>query len=192
MPIPCARCSMPLPDRALGAGSAVGCTLCGAENQVRVFPAALRAPAPVRVETALEGEAACFDHPGKRAVAACNHCGRFVCDLCSVAFGNETWCPSCVTAKSSGAGGVKLEISRTLYDSIALSAPLLSFLMWPVMVITAPGTVVFSILKWRQPLSLVRRNRWRFVMAILLGLVETGAWAVGIVYLLLRSRPGSR
>lgn len=190
MPIPCALCSMPLPDRALANDDLAICSLCGAENQVWVFPAALRQAAPVHLEAALDGEAACFDHPGKRAVAACRHCGRFVCQLCSVEFGAEIWCPSCVTARAGSAAGANLETTRTLHDSIALSVPLLSLVIWPLTVITGPGAVVYSIVKWRAPLSLVRRNRWRFVAAILIGLAEVAGWLLLIVYALTRSRAG--
>ncbi len=126
MPIPCARCSMPLSDRALALGDLAPCGLCGAPNEVRVFPAALQSAPPVRPEAALDGEAACFDHPSKRAVAACRHCGRFVCQLCSVEFGEEIWCPSCVTSRAGSAERANLETSRTLYDSVALSVPLVS------------------------------------------------------------------
>jgi len=181
---------MPLPDRALANDDLAICSLCGAENQVWVFPAALRQAAPVHLEAALDGEAACFDHPGKRAVAACRHCGRFVCQLCSVEFGAEIWCPSCVTARAGSAAGANLETTRTLHDSIASSVPLLSLVIWPLTVITGPGAVVYSIVKWRAPLSLVRRNRWRFVAAILIGLAEVAGWLLLIVYALTRSRAG--
>lgn len=183
---------MPLPDGALATGDLTRCTLCGAPNQVRVFPAALRSASAVRIETALDGEAACFDHPGKRAIAACRQCGRFVCQLCSVEFGEEVWCPSCVTARAGSAAEANLETSRTLYDSIALIVPLMAFILWPLTVITGPGAVVFSIVKWRAPLSLVRRYRWRFVAAILIGLAEVAGWLVLIVYVLTRARAGGR
>jgi hypothetical protein len=177
---------MPLPDRTLDSAGLAACTLCGAQNEVRVFPAALRLTPAVHLESALDGEAACFDHPGKRAAAACRHCGRFVCQLCSVEFGNEIWCSSCVTARAGSAGQANLETSRTLYDSIALTVPLLSLLLWPFTAITGPGAVVFSILKWRAPLSLVRRNHWRFVAAILAGAAEAAAWVAVIAYFLVR------
>jgi hypothetical protein len=190
MAIPCARCNMPLPGWELAAADLAACTSCGASNQVRVFPAAARAAAPVQTEAAIEGEATCFDHPGKRAVAACRHCGRFVCALCSVEFGEEVWCPSCVAGRAGGAQSANLETSRVLYDSIAVLTPWLSMFLWPLTIITGPGAVVFSILKWRQPLSLVRRSRWRFLFAILGGLVETAGWILVIGYLILRPRPG--
>ena len=191
MPVPCALCDMPLPGWALETGEAAVCTLCGAENRAHVFPAAFQSPASVSTETALEGEAACFDHPSKRAAAACQQCGRFVCQLCAVALEEAIWCPSCVAAGAGRARAAKLESSVTLYDSVALATPLLSLLIWPFTLITAPGAVVLAIAKWRAPLSLVRRSRWRFLLAILVGLAELGAWIWGIVYLLLRARPGT-
>jgi hypothetical protein len=190
MPIPCARCSQPLPDAVIETGGPEPCGFCGAENQVWVFPAALRSATPVHLEAALDGEAACFDHPGKRAIAACRQCGRFVCQLCSVEFGEEIWCPSCVMARAGSAREANLETSRTLYDSIAVSVPLMSLLLWPFTVITGPGAVVYSIVKWRAPLSLVRRYRWRFVAAILIGLSEVAGWLLVIVYALTRARAG--
>ncbi len=76
---------MPLPKWELAVGDVAVCTSCGSENRVRVFPAILAPPpAPARAEVALDGEAACYDHPSKRAVAVCHQCGRFVCQLCSV------------------------------------------------------------------------------------------------------------
>jgi hypothetical protein len=190
MPVPCALCNMPLPKWGLAAGEAAVCMLCGASNQAYVYPAAFHAPAPVATEAALDGEAACFDHPAKRAVAACQQCGRFVCQLCAVELGDATWCPSCVAAGAGQAKAAKLDGSRILYDSVALMAPLVALLMWPFTIIAAPGAIVLAIAKWRAPLSLVRRNRWRFVAAILVGLTEVGLWIWGITYLLLRSKAG--
>lgn len=191
MPVPCALCNMPLPKWSLTAGGEAVCALCGGSNEAHVFPAAFHTQAAVQTESALEGEAACFDHPGKRATAACQQCGRFVCQLCAVELGEAIWCPSCVAAGAGQAKAANLESSRILYDSMALVTPLLSLLMWPFTAIAAPGAIVLSIAKWRAPLSLVRRNRWRFVVAILIGLAEIGGWVWGITYLLLRGKTGT-
>jgi len=180
---------MPLPGWELAGGATATCTSCGSRNQALIFPAARIAAAPVQMETALEGQASCFDHPGKRAVASCRQCGRFVCQLCSVEFGEGVFCPSCVAAGAGGARGANPENSRTLYDTMALLAPWLSLILWPFTIIAGPGAVVLSILKWRAPLSLVRRTRLRFIVAILFGLAETAGWVFGIAYLL--TRPGA-
>src|SRR5579864_98440 len=136
MPVPCARCSMPLPKWELATGQDAICTQCGSPNTVWVFPATFtRQNAPTLPEGAAEGEAACFDHPNKKAVAACQQCGRFVCQLCAVQFGAETWCPSCVAAGAGQAKVARAETSRTLYDSIAFTLPLASILLWPLTIV---------------------------------------------------------
>jgi hypothetical protein len=183
MPVPCARCDSPLPLWELASADAAVCTSCGSRNTVRVFPALFAAPsAPAISESALDGEAACFDHPSKRAVAACHRCGRFVCQLCSVEFDDQVWCPSCVAGGKGQSKAVYLEPSRTLYDSIALAVPLASLIFWPLTIITGPGTVVFAAMTWKRPLSLVRKRRWRFVLAILIGMAETAGWIWLVIF----------
>jgi hypothetical protein len=175
---------MPLPKWELATGGAAVCTTCGSRNTVLAFPAALASThALPGTEAALEGEAACFDHPARRAVAACQQCGRYVCQLCSVDFGGQTWCPSCVAAGAGQARSANRETSRTLFDSAALILPLASLLLYPFTIIAAPASLVLSAMKWSQPLSLVRRSRWRFLAAILISLAEIAGWAVLIAFL---------
>ena len=184
---------MPLPKWELAAGDIATCTSCGSANRVAVFPAILAPPpAPARAEVALDGEAACYDHPSKRAVAACHQCGRFVCQLCSVESGSEIWCPSCVAAGAGKAKSANLDTSRILYDSTALILPLVSLLVYPFTLIAAPASLVLSALTWSRPLSLVRRNRWRFVAAILISVTEICLWTLGIVYLVSGRFRGAR
>ena len=179
---------MPLPKWELARGQEAICTQCGSPNKVRVFPATFtRENSPTLPEGAAEGEAACFDHPGKKAVASCQQCGRFVCQLCAVDFGTEIWCPSCVAAGAGKARAATTETARTLYDSIALILPLGSLILWPFTLIAAPATLALTLLRWRRPLSLVRRFRWRFLVGGALAFVETGLWCWGIVYLLTRA-----
>jgi hypothetical protein len=176
---------MPLQTRQLASSGnanpgAAACTLCGASNQVWLFPSALTSAPLVHPEMALEGEATCYEHADKRATGACQRCGRFVCQLCSVEFGAEMLCPSCVTG--GNVGSARLNPSLTMFDSIALIAPLAALIIYPFTIIAAPASLVLSLLKWRQPISPVRRNRWRFVLAIIISLIMMGLWIWGIVY----------
>jgi len=181
---------MPLPKWELATGNEAVCTLCGSRNTVQVFPAAFADQhVPARPEGAAEGEAACFDHPNKKAVAVCRQCGRFVCQLCAVDFGSESWCPSCVAAGAGKAKAASTEAPRMLYDSMVLGLPLVSLLVWPLTIVAGPAAVALAAMKWRQPLSMVRRSRWRFVAGGAIGLVETVLWAWGLVYLLTRVGP---
>lgn len=191
MPIACAQCSLPLALAGDESPLESTCLNCGSRNQVHVFPALALAPAATPAQAALEGEGACFDHPSKRAAGVCAQCGRYVCALCLVAFGGETLCPSCVAARSGRAGAANLEPARKLYDSLAFLLSLAPLALWPLTLITAPAAVFLSILRWREPLSLVRRNRWRFVAAMLCAFVQIGGWTWLIAYLIVSARAGS-
>jgi hypothetical protein len=182
---------MPLPRWGLDTNIETACPTCGSENMVRAFPAMFAERVAAAPEAALTGEAACYDHPGKRAVAVCQQCGRFVCQLCSVELGGVICCPSCVAAGAGQARAANADAQRTLYDSIVLTLPLVSLLFWPVTIATAPAAIVISISKWKQPLSLVRRSRWRFVAAIAVSLTMLAGWVLvvaAIVVAIRRSR----
>jgi hypothetical protein len=179
---------MPLPKWELATHEVVMCPTCGAASMVRVFPAALASHGgPVRTETAGEGEAACYDHAAKRAVAVCSQCGRFVCQLCSVTVKGEIWCPSCVASGTRKPKTPDLEASRTLYDSMALMLATLPVpFFWFITPLTAPAAMFLAVRYWKRPLGLMRRTRWRFVAAIAIAAIEIGAWIWGTVYLILR------
>lgn len=184
MPIPCAQCSTSLPEWELAAGGQATCGECSATNIVRAYPALLEQRQAVQAESAVEGEAACFDHPAKKAVAACQQCGRYVCQLCAVEFEGVVRCPACAAGGVAVPRNTQEVTRRTLYDSIALTIPLAALIMWPLTIIAAPASLVVSIAKWRQPLSLVRRSRWRFVLAILIDLAQIAFWILIIVLML--------
>ena len=157
MPILCACCDSPLTLPHAAPGAAI-CPACASPNEVRIFPALFAAARPANPESALEGEAVCFDHPSKRAVAACHQCGRFVCLLCSVDFMGQVWCPTCVAAGRKADNPVHLDPSRVLYDSITLTIPFAALLIWPLTIVAGPGTLVLSAMTWKRPLGLVRHG----------------------------------
>jgi hypothetical protein len=172
---------MPLQTRQLATNGTANCTLCGAANQAWLFHAALTSAPLVHPEIALEGEAACYEHSDKRAIGACQRCGRFVCQFCSVEFGSEVLCPTCVMG--GNVASARLNPSLTMFDSIALIAPLASLIIYPFTIVAAPASLVLSLVKWKQPISPVRRNRWRFVVAIIISLIMIGLWIWGVTYL---------
>jgi hypothetical protein len=189
MPVPCAQCETPLPAWELAVGETATCTSCGSRNLVRAFPAILEGGATAsRAESAVEGEASCYDHPAKRAIAACSQCGRFVCQLCSVEFAGGVWCPSCVAAGAGAAKAVHADTFRDLHDSTSLVLPLAALLFWPAVAIAAPASLVLTAMRWKRPISLVRRNRWRFVVAAIVATAEVVGSVWLIVYLILRAR----
>lgn len=149
-----------------------------------VFPAAFRVSGRTPAGATLsEGESSCFYHSHKRAVAPCDQCGRFLCSLCRVDFGERVLCPQCIHSGSRKGSFTLVESYRRLYDSIALAVAVLpGFLIWPT-IVTAPIAIYLSIRYWNRPLSLVPRSRWRFVLAIVVALAQIGAWvALGIFF----------
>jgi hypothetical protein len=173
-----------LPKWELAAGDRAVCTTCFAPNTVRVFPALFVRRAAVEAAAAFEGEAACFDHPAKKAVASCHQCGRFVCQLCAIEFAGSVRCPSCA---ASGPVAQRTEpnvTSLTMWDSIALTLPLASLIFYPLNIFAAPSALTLAVWKWRRPISLVRRNRWRFVLAIVIAIAELIGWTALFVLLI--------
>ena len=163
----CPHCNSGLPSRLLRTDPVqTACPSCLANLTIEVFPALFRPPAKIEAGTLVEGEASCYEHPNKRAVALCTHCGRFLCGLCEVEVGGSVWCPECLgTGGGSRPKLAALETGRTLYDSIALALA-----TWPVF--TAPAALYVAIRYWKAPSSLIPRNKWRLVAAILLALAQ--------------------
>jgi len=182
---------MPLSKWELLRGHDASCPSCGAENDVRLFPAALARAAAPQAETALEGEAACFDHPAKRAVAVCRHCGRFVCGLCAIELGDGVSCPTCLVKPRSKQPQANSAEARMLYDTWTLTIPFALLIFWPLTVLSAPAALALTVMKWKQPLSLVRRNRWRFVAGLGLSLAQGGLWLWLGWYLVAKARAGA-
>jgi hypothetical protein len=191
MPVPCARCNMPLPKWDLLRGDGPDCPACHSQNRVRLFPAALAQSATPSAAEALDGEAACFDHPGKRATAVCERCGRFVCQLCAVEMGAGVSCPSCVANPQDRVRQPDGDRARTLYDTWALTIPLGLMILWPLTVLSAPTVVALAFMKWKQPISLVRRNRWRFVAGLAVALTQGGLWIALTWYFVAKTRAGA-
>ena len=184
--VPCNSCGMHLPEWELAAGEAATCPDCGAPHTITMFPAALRSADSTRTEVAAEGEAACFDHPSSRAVASCAQCGRFVCQLCVIELIGKKYCPTCMSQGFSKLTGREVPASRVAYDSIALSTAVFPLLFFPITIFTAPVAIFLALRYWRRPLALTHRNRWRFVVAIIVGVMEFGGLGWLIVYAFLR------
>lgn len=125
----------------------------------------------------MDGDAVCFFHTDRRAALPCEQCGRFICELCKIPLGKRNICPSCLS------GGLKEEalpeiINRRMdWSGLALSIVILSMIFWPVCIITAPTAIGMAIRGWFAEGSLVKgRRRWLGAIAILIGLLQLGAF----------------
>jgi len=179
-PLTCTKCYSALPAAAINLAEPLPCPACGTPLQAAVFPAYFRAiPRGNAGELAVqEGQATCFYHPEKVAHVPCDACGRFICALCDVELHGEHLCPGCIEAGRRKGKITTLENKRVLYDNIALSLAVLPLLAWPLTIVTAPATIVFSIVTWRKPSSLAPRTKIRFIAAILFSVMVLIGWAL--------------
>lgn len=137
-PLPtCGVCGGALRGETLNTGLPAPCPACGAQGVAWVFPALFR-PVPAGVtgedlsEVNGEGEAACFFHARKRATVPCDRCGRFLCRLCDLDFGDgRHLCPECLRAGRAERAMPELVNGRPVRDWVAL---VLTFLgaLWVV------------------------------------------------------------
>jgi hypothetical protein len=84
-----------------------------------------------------------------------------------------------------------LQNERTLYDSIALGLavyPMVFPLGWYFLFLTAPMTFYVALRHWKAPLGLVRRSRWRFILAMILAGLQIVGWIALVYYLVVSIR----
>ena len=127
----------------------------------------------------------CFAHEDKRAVAACDSCGRFVCGLCRIEWGSRVLCPACINAAEKRTD--LLTRSRPLYDTMALAIALGSLVIFTLSLVTAPIAIYLAIRALRAPRSLVPRTMARAWIALSIAVLELGGWGWLLVYLVLVS-----
>jgi len=169
----CPLCRTPWPTDpvALAALTACPSPLCNTPVQIEVFPAFTR---PIAVGTigeaiVIEGEAACFYHPQKRATVPCGICGRFLCALCDLELNGQHVCPNCLETGRKKGQLENLDTRRTPYDSAALTLACVGPLTCGITSVLAIG---FALYGWRKPGSLIPRTRFRSILALVLAVAE--------------------
>ncbi len=184
----CPRCSTPLDIPLRDSVRASTCPICEARVITHVFPALLRPAvvAPRRDAAALTDESTCFNHAAKRAVAVCEDCGRFVCNLCDVPVPGTAkhQCVGCFEQSLKRETGPELSTSRTRMDDVALTVAVLGTLVIYFSPITIPVVCWLIIRYWGAPQGVAPRSRWRFVVAGLLVPVQLAF--IGMIIMALR------
>lgn len=180
--IGCPVCTRPLPSDTWNLDYETYCRSCRAPITVFAFPALLHRDGGAIPESVIDGqEAGCFYHARKKATVVCDQCGRFLCALCSVELGGQSWCPVCVELHRKQGKLSRLDNRRTLYDNIALVlalGPLVLVFPWVLTIFTAPAALFVVIRYWRAPLSVVPRTRIRFVVAAISAVLALTGWGL--------------
>jgi hypothetical protein len=178
--VTCAKCGWVLNETAFNRPDWTDCPSCKTRLRVEVFPALFQAAAPAQSASVVltAGEASCFYHPQKKAALPCDACGRFLCALCDVEVNGQHLCPACLETGRKKGRLSNFDNRRTLYDSLALTLTLLPVLFWPATLLTAPAAIFVAVRYWKAPGSVVRRSKIRFVLAIVIALIQIAGWGI--------------
>jgi len=190
----CPACSKALPAALINTPDLERCPACLTRILVEVYPAQLAPPAIGSAGEALllEGESSCFYHVTKRAVVACESCGRFLCALCDVDLNGRHLCTACLQTGKRKGKLKHLENRRTLYDRMALMLALLPMLIFYFTILTAPATIYVVLRHWNSPGTVVGRGRWRMVVAFIVATLQIIGWIVGITLIVHYAGAGRR
>lgn len=182
----CKKCASKLPVDSINTVTLTPCPTCGTEARVYVFPALFKPPekphTPDRI--IVNEESSCFYHPEKRAVIPCDHCGRFLCALCDVAFGDRHLCPACIETGATPLTETAITNEYSYYDNVALMLaflPVVTVIFWILTLLTAPLALFVVVRYWKRPLSIMPRRRWRYVAAALFASAQIIAWGYFII-----------
>lgn len=160
------------------------CRHCHTAATVELFPAHGRGLQAGRVGVASGAdEAACFFHAEKRAEAACDQCGRYLCALCDIHVGERHFCPQCFggDGRMSAPSGIT-ERNRTMRGRLGFWLALGSLLLGPLAAIGGPIAIYLGIRGLREPPSLIgKRTTALAITAIVIGLLETAVWLVLLI-----------
>ena len=182
----CLHCQAVLKTEQLNTRKLEACPSCATLQRVDVFPALFKEPLNGTIGHFLQtdNEASCYYHANKQAIITCATCGRFVCALCDVELNGRHLCPHCFEVGKTKQKIRNLENSRTCYDAIALHLAILPMLIFWLTIFTAPVVIFISIRYWNAPGSIVARSKWRFVVALVLAILQLIGWTFFFIQLL--------
>ena len=178
--VPCTRCNVPLTADAVNTPAPTTCPSCHVVLRADVYPALYSGLRTGRQGEPLQSsrEAGCYYHPDRRALRCCSSCGRFMCSVCDIKMGENHLCPICLEKGKTGEQILQLVDRRVCYDQIALMVAVLPIFMVWITIVSAPIAVFLTIRYWNAPTSILPRSKIRFVLAIILALLQIIGWVM--------------
>lgn len=188
--VKCPSCLFPLPaDYYDSAEEFHACSRCGARVSIKAMPALYRKPEKGSgPHAAGDEDAVCYHHSGSKAEQVCSSCGRFLCGLCALPFGEETLCVSCLEAIRRDSKSMhRFKPRQFRHDKLALGLAVLPLLIYfPTTVFTAPAALVVALRYWRREIDFAKGWRFRMWTALVFSILEIVGW-LAIVVVVVRS-----
>lgn len=183
----CPHCSESLPVNLFVAGQPAQCPACRSQVEAYIFPEFYKDPSShPGIYLAQEREAVCYFHSRYRAMNPCDHCGRFLCEICTINVGSRQLCAECLSQLRKQRNDTGLVHYAALFDNVALflvTAPVLTLFFWFFTILSAPVSLFLSFYYWSRQWNLLPRSRFRFVLAILFSLLLIAFWAFVIYFI---------
>jgi hypothetical protein len=175
---PACQADLPVADGSVGEQTII-CGNCRGVVELETFPAQWRKVQPGRAGELVTGEeSACFVHTDRRAEAACDSCGRFMCALCEVRVGEQRICVACLESGRRAGRLAQVERSRTIFALVALRVALFGLLLGPFGPAAGMSAIVLAVIGLRKPASVTgRRYIGSAIAALVLGALLTLGWA---------------
>ncbi len=175
--IACKRCGGMIPASFYNKDSFSSCPICNTPTMIRVYPALYSENSVTKAESISEGKAACYYHPQNIAMASCESCGRFLCNVCDIELDFSHICPSCLEEGRRKRRINNLDSGRTIYDSIALKLSFYPLILFPITIFTAPVSFYLAARNFNKPLSITSRSKYKFIAAIVISSIQILGWA---------------
>jgi hypothetical protein len=176
--IACPNCrTIQSPDR-INTGELFACPRCKTRLRADLFNAFYRPVDQVAAQGHVleQGQAECYNHPGRPAKVPCAQCGRLLCELCAVELDGRSLCFDCVKNGHEARQAARLDTRRTHHDSLALALALVPMLFIFPTIVTAPAALYVALRYWKRPPTILPRWRWRYILTILVAVAQIAGW----------------
>jgi len=161
------------------------CGFCGARQRQLIYPASWQEHPFVQITPVTEEGARCYHHDNASAENLCDDCGRYLCDLCTLAIPMpasepadfpQQVCPDCFQHRvDEELRAGEWDLFRTKYrryDMLALSLiaiPILVFPLFFLSVVTVPIALYLLIRNWRICRTPVQHFQSRLLVGLAVG-----------------------
>jgi uncharacterized paraquat-inducible protein A len=175
----CPSCKTPFRHDTLKTGTRA-CPRCNIQFELVVFdPVEARVAVAEMAGLTVESAAPCATHSRNQAVAACEHCGKFMCELCKIDADRKVYCPGCFERLSAGGELASSVTHFKNYEGLALASILICWLFMPAALIAVPMGIYYCI---RGLSEKARRDETEGRVALIVRLVILLLMSLGAVF----------
>ena len=144
--IRCPRCRTKIDVATITTSAAAQCPVCqGTFEAIRFDPQRRAFAPPGMIDGGLAAAQPCSIHPGNAAVANCERCGSFICELCRIEVDGRTLCPGCFERLSSEGALDSTRTSFRDYSGLAGVTATAGCVVWFLCLVLGPLAIYYAV-----------------------------------------------